>query len=81
MLENIVFALIYDTYRTERIIKYMAVMKVLSGWLVDSESHRGKYLVRDMSTGYEKGNLVCTCPDYSYKKRDCKHIFEVRSVG
>ena len=71
----------YDIYGTERIIKYMAVQKVLIGWLVDSESHKGKYLVRDMNTGYEKNSFTCTCPDYSYKKRDCKHILEVRSVG
>lgn len=27
------------------------------------------------------GGWTCTCPDYKYRKRECKHIKSVKRIG
>jgi Fanconi anemia group M protein len=49
----------------------------LDTWAVPSESRPGvKYLVRRISEDY----YTCTCPHYTYRRQECKHIRLVKEL-
>jgi len=45
-------------------------------WAVESESSPGKqYVVKLL----DDGRYACTCPDFFYRRRECKHIRRIRA--
>jgi transposase len=51
------------------------IVKTENGWLVPSQTRRGKYLVIVKDNDY-----ACNCPDFEIRQERCKHIFAVEAV-
>jgi transposase-like protein len=49
-------------------------------WAVKSQNGNGEYTVSRARIGHRgyKFEWACTCPDYTYRKTACKHIFAVQ---
>ena len=39
------------------------------------------YKVSNYIVTENKGEYICTCPDFLYRKRECKHIKQIKEVG
>ena len=48
----------------------LTIKHTYAGWIVPSQSGKGKYVV---SLELDQ----CTCPDYEHRAKKCKHIFAV----
>jgi len=52
-------------------------MRFWRKWLIESHTKPGKfYIVAEGPSGFS-----CSCPQWKFRRRTCKHIIEVQSGG
>lgn len=52
-------------------------MKYLKQWQIESESKPGKYYTVSLD---DNGNYSCSCPQWIYRHKECKHIRTAQSL-
>jgi len=52
-------------------------MKYLKQWQIESESKPGKYYTVSLD---DNGNYSCSCPQWIYRHKECKHIGTAQSL-
>jgi DDE family transposase/SWIM zinc finger len=64
--------------KARAIVSGVKVRRQGNTWLVPSQSQKGKgYIVTWPEQEEGEKHYRCTCPDYDYRRKDCKHILAV----